>query len=350
MKPDDLNPFLRKPDNPNYLRRSRHHDYYRPARYMITLSKSDSIGNFGRIVGNPKVKDLSHPEKPHIALSRYGEAFESALSVWKSLYPEIDIPVYQIMPDHVHLCMDVKSYLKIGLSRAIARLMGRTTSTICANIPALDCEANAVSISSCPNVETKAFAKGFNDRIAYNYEQWERQQRYVADNPRRYLIKKLYPDLYYRRWIVYIGDQSYMAQGNIMLLKNPDIQVVRFSRNYKEGEFETYKKKWEECTRTGGVLVSPFIHPNEKAVRKEALANGGGVIRACENGFADRFCPQGEEFEFNGGCQLLLIAPMAHNSRKEEMTYSKAQWLNGIAEKIAETDWLKDDGRIRSIK
>lgn len=336
MSTSTPNPFLRKPDNPNYLHRSRHHDYNRPARYLITISKSDSIGIFGKIVGNPYALDKFDSDFPCIELSRIGQCFETALSNWQNLYPDINIPVYQIMPDHIHICMEVRSYLKTGLSRAIARLMGRTTAII----RSLDSGTHEVS----------AFTRGFNDRIAYTPEQWERQKRYVADNPRRYLIKKLYPDLFYRRWIIDIDNESYIAQGNILLLKNPDIQVVRFSRKYPEGVFKRKVQQWEECTRTGGVLVSPFIHPNEKAVRKDTLKTGGAIIRVCENGLADRFCPQGDEFEYNGGSQLLLIAPLEHNSQKEIITYAKAQSLNRIAEKIATINWQGQPGRIRKYR
>lgn len=313
MNDEDRNVFLRRPDNPNYLHRCRHHDYHRPARYMITLSKSDRIAPFSRIDGSPA--------SPCIELSSTGRAFEAALRQWRLLYPEIEVAAYQIMPDHIHLCIDVGSCLKTGLSRAIASLMGRTTAAIRAN----DGGVNTVS----------AFAKGFNDRIAFNTAQWERQKRYVVDNPRRYLIKRLYPDLFYRRWIVEIAGEKYMAAGNIMLLKNPDIQVVRFSRRYKEGEFEAKRESWAESVRTGGVLVSPFIHPEEKAVREATLKTGGAVIRVCENGFPDRFCSQGEEFKYVGSRQLLLIAPMLHNTQKDALTYGRAQSLNRIAERIA---------------
>lgn len=319
---------MRKPNNPNYLHRCRHHDYKRPARYLISLSKSEASDSFCRIDGTPA--------SPHIELSQFGKLFETALTDWLLLYPEIDVPIYQIMPDHIHICVDVKAFLNNGLSRAIARLMGKTT----ASIRAAYCGANAVS----------AFARGFNDRIAYTQEQWERQKSYVADNPRRYLIKKLYPDLFYKRWILEIGGDAFVAQGNIMLLKKPDIQVVRFSRRYSETEFEAKKERWSECSRTGGVLVSPFIHPNEKAVREVALESGGAVIRVCENGFAERFCPQGEEFEFNGGSQLLLIAPLEHDSQKNKITYARAQYLNQIAEKIAETSWSVLESRIRPLR
>lgn len=351
----EINPYLRKPDNPSYLRRCRNHDYNRPSRYLITISKSNSIGTFGQIVGNLYIRDSSNPDNPHIQLSLNGQAFEDALSEWKQLYPEIEIPVYQIMPDHIHICVDVKAYLKTGLSRAIARLMGKTTKAI------IDKSISMVLNPMCPHHspdsltiplkdDIKAFAKGYNDRIAFNHQQWERQKRYVTDNPRRYLIKKSFPDLFYRRWIIDVEGESYVAQGNVTLLKNPDIQVVRFSRSYVKGEFEAKKGRWTECSRTGGVLISPYIHPEEKDVRKKALAMGGSVIRICENGFTDRFSPQGEEFEYNGGKQLLLIAPMAHNSQRENLTYRKAQSLNAIAERIAAIDWISEEGRIRPYR
>lgn len=280
---------------------------------MVTITKEHALSPFCQIDGSPNC--------PQLHLSPSGQAFETALREWSQLYTEFEIPVYQIMPDHIHLCIDVIKHLPNGLSRAIARLMGKTTNAI---------------HRGTNEVSTKAFAKGFNDRIAYTPEQWNRQKAYVADNPRRYLIKKLYPDLFYRRWHIKINDESYLGIGNIFLLKNPDIQVVRFSRKFTCEEFSARQKRWKECVRTGGVLVSPFIHSKEKEMRDDALTAGGGVIRICENGFLERFTPQGDEFNYNAQGQLLLIAPIAHETRKEAMTYAKAQSLNQIAEMVAE--------------
>lgn len=99
--PPEDNPYLRKPDNPNYLRRAFHHDYYRPARYMITLSKSPEIPRFCNIHGED-------PTGARVELTRTGVFFEEALAIFLNKYSQIDIPAYIVMPDHIHLCMNVR--------------------------------------------------------------------------------------------------------------------------------------------------------------------------------------------------------------------------------------------------
>lgn len=96
----------------------------------------------------------------------------------------------------------------------------------------------------------------------------------------------------------------------------------------------------------GGVLISPFIHPQEKAAKDHALANGGAIIKICDNGFSERHAPRGQEFELMATGRLLLIARTEHHTRTQHLTYGKAQHLNAIARHIAATDWLSATTRI----
>lgn len=370
---DKSNPFLRKPDHPNYLRRSAHHDYNRPARYLITIMSAPHLGALSIIT-----QDLKSSSKILSKPTPAGECFIRAIPDWLSKYPQIDVACYAVMPDHVHICIDVKAYMKNGLSRAIAMLMGMTTqehkSLLRADhnqdsqlpkTPAINAEMTAIPLTPDMNAKDDAnlkgiisikeekwlsfFKKGFNDRIAYSFEHWEKQKRYVMDNPRRYLMKKRFPQLFFMRWRISMGEYQYIAKGNIHLLKNPEIRAVRFSRRYSREEYDAKLAEWERCIFNNGTIASPFIHPNEKKVRDKALHDGASIIRICENGFSDRFTPQGVEFEYNATGQILLIAPLHHDSQKDTLTYAKAQSLNQIAERIAATDWLAGEGRITPI-
>lgn len=316
-----INPYLRKPDHPSYLRRARHHDYCRPARYLITMSKAESTPNLSLISG-----DFATPSQ---VLTPAGISLQEAIEQWPTKYPQLVVAKYVVMPDHVHICVDVREYMEAGLSRAVASLMGMATKKL--------------------QLVDPFFKKGFNDRIAYTDDKWQRQLAYVDDNPRRYLIKKAYPDLFRRRWIISIGDWQYMAIGNILLLKNPDIEVVRFSHRFAPGVFEAKEREWQRCVENNGVLVSPFIHPKENAMQKYALDEGGAVIRICENGFAERFAPQGRDFDRVAEGRLLLIGAIEHNTRSGFLTYGKAQGLNTVAERIASTDWLSGQGRLTVV-
>lgn len=148
-------------------------------------------------------------------------------------------------------------------------------------------------------------------------------------------MKRAFPDLYRTRWVIISGEIQMMAIGNIYLLKNPHLHVVRFSRKFSDEQKAANYKAWERCIENGGALISPFIHPYEKDMRDKGIECGGNIIRICENGFSERFAPSKSEFELMGTRRLLLIAPMEYESQKIDMKYSYAQKLNSIAEHFA---------------
>lgn len=314
------NPFYREPDNPNYRHRARHHDYCRPAHYMITLRKSPDIPSLSIVSGNLSIKETEHLNAPKTIPSAAGLSFITAAQQWCRQYPQLQIDCMVVMPDHIHFCLNVKAYLRIGLSRAIANLMGKTT---------------VAYNNGKPEQKIKFFSKGFTDSIAYSGEQYQTQRQYILDNPRRYLMKRYYPDLYRMKWIISAGDLQVMAMGNIHLLKNPHIQVVRFSRRFDSARLAENDAAYLRCIDNGGALISPFIHPYEKRTRDLAIEAGGNIIRICDNGFSERFAPAKTEFDLMGSHRLLLIAPVAYNSQKQELKYSFAQKLNSLAEFLA---------------
>lgn len=350
MKKEKENPFVRPPLHPNYLRRCRNHDYCRPSRYMLTFSKAPETGLLSVITGNPRISDSSNPDYPHSELTEEGRCFAAALEDWKARYPQIHIAAESIMPDHIHLCVDVRSYLPYGLGKAVSWLFGRAGRRRFESLilPSLRSGHGQEPQSASGKIAFPPFfSRGFNDKIAYDNEQWRRQIIYTLDNPRRYLIKRQNGNLFYAKWLISTGGRQYMAKGNIFLLKYPQLEVVRFSRRFAPGVFERKEEEWRQCVGNGGVLVSPFIHPKEKAVRDRAIADGGSLIRICENGFSERFAPSGEEFGLNAQGRLLLIAAVDYSTRNEDLTYAKAQSMNRIAELVASTDWVAGQCSIR---
>ena len=312
------NPFYTKPLSPRYTRRARHHDYSRPGKYMITLKKAPYITSLSQIAGN--LSDID-TDPPRAIPTSTGILFERALKIWLVKYSQLDVPDLVIMPDHIHFCLVVKSELPTGLSRAMAVLMGLTSSLY---------KETCDSTNHSP-----FFQKGFTDSIAYTQNQFEIQKNYVRDNPRRLLIKRLHPDLFFKRWIISVNGITLMALGNIFLLKNPHICVVRFSRKFDETKVQANLRDWHRCVENGGALISPFIHPLENDMRKTALSNGGNIIRILDNGFSDRYSPNKEEMDALSSKKLLLISPVEYTSQKVKLKYSFAQHLNSIAELLA---------------
>lgn len=319
------NPFMRKPDHPNYNRRAHHHDYKRPAKYLITILKNPAIPAFSIIEGDSSIEYGSNA--PHTIITRTGNFILQALQMWSDKFSQIKISEFVIMPDHIHLCLDVVDYLPNGLSLAISGLKGKISSLRHEALPQIYREKGFMPV----------FEKGFNDRIAYKGDQWEKQINYVRDNPRRYLIKKEFPDFMYRQWKLKINDVDYCAKGNILLLNEPSLFVVKHHRKWTEQESQDYQIKCRHKIDNGEIPVSPFIHPNEKELRNYAINNGTCYIRICENGFAERQSASGFEFDMMATGRILFIAPTEHNTREQEMKYDFAKSLNSLASELVES-------------
>lgn len=271
--------------------------------------------------------DPYDPASIKVNLSETGKLIPETIAVWQKKYP-IFAEQYAIMPDHIHICMNVVANLPTGLSRAVGNLMGMISKSNWLTIPE---EIRPEEIESL-------FTKSFNDRIAYTIEQWNNQIRYTCDNPRRYLIKKLYPDYMLSRWIVGMPDnREYILRGNIFLLRQPYIFRVKTSRHYTEAEAAAAMEEWKKLLFNGAIPVSPFIHPHEKKLRDYAIDNGFAYIRICGNGFAEREAPSGREFELLSSGRTLLIGRPEIKTQKEDLKYTYAQKLNQIALEIAET-------------
>lgn len=330
------NPFYRNPDHPNFNRRARHHDYTRPAKYLITFLKDSTTPVLSNIVGFPPYVSY---ESAQTILTDLGSLIPSAISKWIEIYPQIIVPAYAIMPDHIHLCVAVTTSLPTGLSRSIGRLKGLISSAYHYSLPE----------TVRPNKMQTLFTKGFNDRIAYDDEQWDNQIHYTRDNPRRYMLKQSFPDYMTRRWIITMGEEQYMAIGNIFLLKQPHLFPVKFSRKFSDKESMEWMERGKSMLHNGAIPISPYIHSKEKELKEYAINQGFAMVRVCTNGFAERESASGSEFELMSQGRLLLIAPIEHKTRKEELRYSYAQYLNGVAARIVKAFNSTKTGSIRPL-
>ncbi|MDE6696105.1 MAG: transposase [Muribaculaceae bacterium] len=329
-------PFYCNPKHPNFNRRANHHDYTRPAKYLITFLKQPTTPALSEIVGYPPYVSY---ESAQTILTHVGNLIYTAIIKWLTIYPQIIVPAHAIMPDHVHICVEVTTRLPNGLSRAIGRLKGLISSAYHHSLPDAMRPADMQPL----------FTKGFNDRIAYDDEQWKNQIHYTRDNPRRYMLKKSIPDYMTRRWIVTMGDEQYMAKGNIFLLKQPHLFPVKFSRRFSDRESVEWMEGCKGMLHNGSIPVSPFIHSKEKELRQYAINEGFAIIRICTNGFAERESASGVEFNLMCEGRLLLIAPLNHKTQKEDLKYEYAQRLNKVAVDILKSFSSSQTGFIRPL-
>ncbi len=292
-------------------KRADWHDYRSPSTYMITILKA------------PGIEDLSTIESPesgryYTRFSSTGLLVKDSIIRLKGYVPGFMVWRWVIMPDHIHIILRVNQWLEHHLGFYISAWKSELSTA---------------------NSGNSVFAEGYNDRISRNSEQTLRMKGYVADNPRRYWIKKHTPDFFTRRSFIDIEGEQWEMMGNRFLLDDPEISSVRARRRFSPDELSRAKEAWRMTIDNGGVVAGAFISPHERELLDYAINEYGRIIYIMPNGFGPRYKPHGRFFDLCAEGRLLLIAPPVYNTRNEAMTYSKAKRLNEMADKIAAAQW-----------
>lgn len=180
------------------------------------------------------------------------------------------------------------------------------------------------------------FARGYNDKLLLRSGQLDTWMNYLADNPRRLLMKYEYPDLFRVQRNVEAAGMLFSAIGNRFLLDRPIRLQVQCSRSLTN---EQIQDKVQEClaaARQGAVLVSPAISPGEKAVMRAVFDQGLPLIYLQENGFTDLAKPSGRRMEACAAGQLLILAPWEHHNEQIAIRRGQCLQLNDIARRLCE--------------
>jgi hypothetical protein len=180
------------------------------------------------------------------------------------------------------------------------------------------------------------FTPGFNDRILWRANQLRHWQHYVADNPRRLLLRHLHPALFrVQRDVCYAG-LSFAMMGNRFLLDRPEKLQIQCSRSLTPEQVAQEVQRAMAAAERGAVLVSPCISPGEKAVARAVFAARRPLIILLENGFGDFAKPGGRLFDACDEGRLLLIAPWQYHPERRAITRGQCLTLNHYARTICE--------------
>lgn len=180
-----------------YCRRARWHDYKAPHFYHIIIYKKAEAEVLS------VVPDQPYGLKPHqVSFKKNGLAFIDAVAEFRSRFNFIYLSHYVVMPDHVHLIVQVREHLPYHLGHYIKILMFA-----------------AQRFAAC-----KVFENQYTDKILYHTGQLNNWIKYIYDNPRRLQLKRKYKDIFQKRCMIGIKDpisgeiRSYSCLGNIFLL------------------------------------------------------------------------------------------------------------------------------------
>lgn len=291
--------------------RATWHDYTSRCIYMITLNKSSGSEAFGMLVGHHAVP-AGQWGAPFVKPTTTGSAIKAALLRIRDIEPEAKILQYILMPDHLHFLIFVQEVTPNTLGQTIARFK--------------------VMVDKLAGSD-QVFADGFNDQILKTTRSLDTLYRYLRDNPRRLAVRRAVPNYFRRIDNLTIGGMKVQAYGNLQLLDNPFKEQVIVHRADDARRREHNRQSWLYNAANGGVLVSPFISPAEKSIRREAESYGSRFILITSEVFGERYKPAGHDFELCESGQLLIIAaqpriPEAIISRETCLT------LNALAERI----------------
>jgi len=188
---------------------------------------------------------------------------------------------------------------------------------------------------------------------------------YVQDNPRRAIMRALYPDLFQRRQHITIDGQDFAAYGNLFLLKRPWKEQVFCHRwLMKEGQrdyntryettdaFQQERAAWIQAAKDGAVLVTPGISKGEQQLVKDCIEQALPLIHLQKEPIREGWNPEKRRHQLCEMGQLLILSPWQLSEMNDvdgvpaDTDYSRFHNMNTLAAQICKNS-IRQDWRIK---
>lgn len=304
--------------------RARFHDYRKPCIYMITITTTNRRSFLGDVVGDPLAPRRTRLA-PRVKLSTVGEFVSKTIGHLKWKFPQISIPAWQIMPDHVHVLVHVKQELNFHFAVVVYDLINACNEWFREMMGEYGCDL---------------LNHEFNDRILIRQGQLQAMIDYIHDNPRRFLVKRNTPD-FFKITEFFWKEELLTAVGNLSLLKTPIRHHVRISRRNDETQIQKLVADYLDAAKKGVVLISPFVSPGEKLVKEKLLEAGLPMVVVLDNGFPPLFKPQGAYFDLCAQGKIVFVSPFPYSSSRIKPSKSRFEQMNLLAWRLADDKPVK---------
>lgn len=299
---------------PSMKRRRVGHDYRSRCIYMVTLAVEGRRAMLGRLDG----ADYAATVVP----SPLGEAVLEAWRAIPQFHPEVELPVVQLMPDHLHGII----FVTAGGGDHLGRII---------NGMKVACNRAYREMGMSSNVFPSLWEAGYNDLILEGNGMLNSMDRYVQDNPRRLWVKREHPELFSTRRNLSVNGVTFDAIGNHFLLEKPWRVQVKCHRRLTEQEIAREVERYMEFAERGAVLVSPAISAAEKAVSRAVFEARLPFVWISNNGFGDYSKPGGRMFEACAAGRLLMVTQWPHENREQALTRERCNAMNALAAALA---------------
>ena len=149
--------------------RLNHYDYSQNGAYFITICTIDRKPLLSRITVG------AHIVRPPITeLSNYGEIVKEKINNIPLHYDNVLIDNYVIMPNHIHLIINITENGRTMCAPTISRIIKHFKESV------------TKSIGCC------IWQKGFYDHIIRDEEDYLTKCQYIENNPTKWLEDELY--------------------------------------------------------------------------------------------------------------------------------------------------------------
>ena len=150
--------------------RLKEYDYNTPGAYFITICTKDRKNYFWDNVGANSVR----PKEMH--LTKYGEIAKNSINDIPKYYPGISVDKYVIMPNHIHLLLQIHSNNN-----------GRTMFA-----PTIDRVIKQTKGYITKQIGFSVWQKSYYDHIVRNEQDYKEIWEYIDNNPLKWEIDRFY--------------------------------------------------------------------------------------------------------------------------------------------------------------
>jgi len=148
--------------------RLEHHDYRSPGYYHIVIL-TDKRQNF-----------LGHIDQGIMILSPFGQVFHEVMENISDFMPNIEIIKFQVMPDHVHILINLLEVSNAEDSVSIPEFVSRVKTFSVWKYK------NIQPLEKNPKIPTKVWHRSYYDHILRSEEEAELTFNYIEFNPDQY--------------------------------------------------------------------------------------------------------------------------------------------------------------------
>jgi len=318
-------------NNTTYYRpRNNGHDYHDRGIYLITLVVREREKLLGRL--------NTDPYHPMVEMSEIGcavaDEWEKTTAIQAQRGNHVRLLAQVVMPDHWHGVLAVDERLdksvgaiiqatKSACTVAYRKMCGIAVQPSSAEqIRHMSFAQRQEYYATIPKEERPLFDDNYDDTICLDERHRSAMLHYVADNPRRAIIRRLRHD-YMRRCLHVVRDgRDYAAFGNLFLLRWPrKVQVfchrkaringqVTDTPYIETADYQNDRQRWIDQVMEGAtVLVTPGISPGELAIKNECLSKGYPLIHIQKEPIGAYWKPERSRFEAAERGALLILAP-----------------------------------------